>query len=182
MVEDELLKWQFRRGSPDALSRIYEKYLDPMLTLAMGLLNDTASAEDVVHDVFVSFARSAPGFRLRGSLSGYLATSVVNRVRDRRRQQRRQTRRDATSCVSCTCGESAAPDETVIFSEQAGRLNDAVAQLPEEQQEVVLLRLAMDMKFRDIARVQQTSVNTVLGRYRYGLKRLRSMLNGEVDE
>jgi RNA polymerase sigma-70 factor, ECF subfamily len=179
MVEDELLKWQFRRGNPDALARIYEKYLDPMLTLAMGLLNDTASAEDVVHDVFVSFAKSAPGFQLRGSLSGYLATSVVNRVRDRLRQQRRQTRRDATSCVS---NEASPPDETVIFTEQAGRLNEAVAQLPEEQREVLLLRLAMDMKFRDIAKVQQTSVNTVLGRYRYGLNRLRSMLNGEVEE
>ena len=50
------------------------------------------------------------------------------------------------------------------------------------QPEVVLLRLKADMKFRDIAKLQQTSVNTVLGRYRYGLTRLRSMLNGEVDE
>jgi RNA polymerase sigma-70 factor (ECF subfamily) len=179
MLEDELLKWKFRRGSREALARIYEKYLDSMLTLAMGLLNDVSEAEDVVHDVFVSFARSVPGFRLRGSLGGYLATSVVNRIRDRRRQQRRRTCRDAGFCVP---NESAGPDQTVIFTEQAGRLNAAVAQLPEEQREVVLLRLAMDMKFRDIAKVQQTSVNTVLGRYRYGLNRLKSMLNGEVDE
>jgi len=82
MLEDELLKWKFRRGSRDALARIYEKYLDSMLTLAAGLLNDASAAQDVVHDVFVSFAKSAPAFRLRGSLSGYLATSVVNRVRD----------------------------------------------------------------------------------------------------
>lgn len=86
IVEDELLKWKFRRGNPEALARIYEKYLDSMLTLAMGLLNDRAAAEDVVHDVFVSFARLGPGFRLRGRLSGYLATSVVNRVRDDRRR------------------------------------------------------------------------------------------------
>ena len=90
IVEDELLKWKFRRGSPEALARIYEKYLDSMLTLAMGLLNDRAAAEDVVHDVFASFARLGPGFRLRGSLGGYLATSVVNRVRDHRRRSRRQ--------------------------------------------------------------------------------------------
>ncbi|OHB67115.1 MAG: hypothetical protein A2Y77_05335 [Planctomycetes bacterium RBG_13_62_9] len=178
MLEDERLKWQFRRGSKEALARIYEKYLDSMLTLATGLLHDVNEAQDVVHDVFVSFARSASDFRVRGSLGGYLATSVVNRVRDRRRQHRRHVCRDARFCVS---QESAEPDQTVIFTEQAGRLNDAVAQLPDDQREVVLLRLKAGMKFRDIARLQQISVNTALGRYRYGLEKLRAMLNGEVE-
>ena len=178
MLEDELLKWKFRRGSQEALSRIYEKYLNSMLTLAMGLLNDTAEAEDVVHDVFVSFAKSAPDFRLRGSLSGYLATSVVNRVRDHKRRLRRHACRDARSGVSARSPE---PDEMVIFGEEAARLNEAVAELPEDQREVVLLRLTADLKFRDIAKLQQVSVNTVQGRYRYGLTRLRVRLNGEVE-
>jgi RNA polymerase sigma factor (sigma-70 family) len=180
MLEDELLKWKLRRGSKEALARTYEKYLDSMLTLAMGLLNDKSAAEDVVHDVFVSFAVSVRDFRLRGSLSGYLATSIVNRVRDRRRQQRRHALcRDATSCVSA---EPTSPDNAVIFTEQAGRINEAVARLPDDQREVVLLRLKAGMKFHDIARVQQTSVSTAQGRYRYGLEKLRAMLNGEVDQ
>ena len=74
------------------------------------------------------------------------------------------------------------PDQRVILDEQARLLNDAVAELPDEQREVVLLRLKADMKFRDIARLQKTSVNTALSRYRYGLERLRSTLNGEVHE
>lgn len=60
-MEDELLKWKFRCGSPEAFSRIYEKYLDQLLTLAMSLVNDAGAAEDIVHDVFVGFARSANG-------------------------------------------------------------------------------------------------------------------------
>ncbi len=180
MLEDELLKWRFRRNSREALARIYEKYLDSMLTLAAGLLNDANEAQDVVHDVFVSFARSASAFRLKGSLSGYLATSVVNRVRDRQRRRCRQVR--------CRVGlappenAAASPDDEVIFTEQACRLSQVLAELPEEQREVVLLRLTADMKFRDIAKVQQVSINTVQGRYRYGLDRLRSMLNGEVKK
>jgi len=179
MLEDELLKWKFRRGSQEALSRIYEKYLNSMLTLAMGLLNDKAAAEDVVHDVFVSFAKSAPDFRLHGSLSGYLATSVVNRVRDHKRRLRRHACGDAKSCVS-TSGPPE-PDEMVIFTEEAARLNEAVAELPEDQREVVLLRLTAGLKFRDVAKLQQVSINTVQGRYRYGLARLRARLNGEVE-
>jgi len=180
MLEDELLKWKFRRGSREALAKIYEKYLDPMLTLAAGLLNDASEAQDVVHDVFVSFARSSPGFRLRGSLSGYLATSVVNRVRDR---QRRRCRLVAISSKRIEpAREWASPDDEVVFTEQAGRLSQVIAQLPDEQREVVLLRLTADMKFRDIAKLQRVSINTVQGRYRYGLDRLRSMLNGEVEK
>jgi len=81
MFEDDLLKWKFKRGSNEALTLIYEKYLDSMLTLAMGLLKDTSTAEDVVQDVFVSFAWSQRNFQVRGSLSGYLATSVVTTPR-----------------------------------------------------------------------------------------------------
>jgi len=178
MLEDEILKWKFKRGDNGALTLIYEKYLDSMLTLAMGLLNDAGVAEDVVQDVFVSFAQSRHHFRVQGSLSGYLATSVVNRVRDHQRWQRRRALRNIDCRPSV---ETSSPEQVVILGEQARILIRAVSDLPEEQREVVLLRLKTGMKYRDIAKLQQTSVNTVLSRYRYGLERLRSMLNGEVE-
>jgi RNA polymerase sigma-70 factor (ECF subfamily) len=180
MLEDEVLKWRFKRGSDEALTLIYEKYLEPMLTLAMGLLNDAGAAEDVVQDVFVSFAQSRRSFRVRGSLSGYLATSVVNRVRDHQRRLRRRGRGGEKR--GQWASEAGGPEQAVILSEQAKLLSAAVAALPEAQREVVLLRLKADMKFRDIAQLQKISVNTALSRYRYGLETLRSTLNGEVEE
>jgi len=180
MLEDELLKWKFKRGSNEALTCIYEKYLEPMLTLAMGLLNDADAAEDVVQDVFASFAKSRRNFRMWGSLSGYLATSVVNRVRDHIRRRRRQA--GSSSNQAERICEPVRPEQAVILTEQAKLLTQAVAELPDEQREVVLLRLKANMKFRDIAKLQQTSINTVLSRYRYGLDRLRSMLDSEVEE
>jgi RNA polymerase sigma-70 factor, ECF subfamily len=180
MLEDEVLKWKFKRGSDEALTLIYEKYLDSMLTLAMGLLNDAGVAEDVVQDVFVSFAQSKRTFRVRGSLSGYLATSVVNRVRDHKRRLGRRAAQASDRVEHAS--ESMRPERAVILDEQAKLLNDAVAELPDEQREVVLLRLKAGMKFRDIARLQQTTTNTVLSRYRYGLEKLRSTLDGEVHQ
>jgi len=179
MLEDELLKWKLRQGSPEALARVYKKYIDAMLTLAMGLLGNRATAEDVVQDVFLSFARSARGLRAQGSLRSYLATGVLNRVRDRLRQSRRKVVcLDNTTDPIC---ESPGPEQAAVFSEELARLHRAVGELPDEQREVVLLRLKANLKFRDIAGLQQTSVSTVLGRYRYGLDRLRSLLNGEVE-
>ena len=180
MIEDELLKWKFKYGSREALSRIYEKYLNNLLTLAMALLNDAGAAEDVVHDVFVSFAKSAENFKLRGSLKSYLATCVINRARDRiRTKQRQSIRPNKNDLISSKVIE---PDQSVIYSEESRRLNYAIAQLPGLQREVIILRLKGEMKFKEIARLQGVSVSTIQGRYRYGLNKLRSILNGEVEK
>jgi RNA polymerase sigma factor (sigma-70 family) len=180
MIEDELLKWRFKRGSKDALRRIYEKYLNHLLTLAMALLNDAGRAEDVVHDVFVSFAGSAKDFKLGGNLKSYLTTCVINRARDRIRANRRSpVQLDAAESVSSNLN---GPDHAIICSEEAHRLNQAIAQLPDEQRQVIVLRLKGEMTFSQIAKLHNVSVNTIQGRYRYGLNKLRSVLNGEVEK
>ncbi len=174
MWEDELLKRKLRRGSIEALSRVYEKYLDSMLTLAMGLLHDAGEAQDVVHDVFVSFVRCADHFKVRGSLRAYLATGVVNRVRDRMRKDRRRAERLDTRPAPDR------PEELLIGTEEAQRLSRAMAELPPEQREVIVLRIKGNMKFREIAKLQGVPLQTVQARYRYGLNKLRTTLDGEV--
>ena len=82
MLTDRILIWRFNKGSADALRRIYEKYRGTMLTVATALCHDVHTAEDIVQDCFISFARMSGQFGMRGSLKAYLTTSVVNRVRD----------------------------------------------------------------------------------------------------
>jgi RNA polymerase sigma-70 factor (ECF subfamily) len=178
MIEDEMLKWRFRRGSREALARIYEKYVHLLLSIAMGLLNDPHEAEDVVQDVFVSFAKGASEFELQGSLKAYLATSVVNRVRDRVRRERIQLRR--MNEPGPLPPEPGGPDEPLVYSERCERLTRALAELPYEQREVVVLKVKDGLKLKDIARLQNVSIGTVHGRYRYGMDKLRGLLNGEI--
>ncbi|MBN2183046.1 MAG: sigma-70 family RNA polymerase sigma factor [Sedimentisphaerales bacterium] len=180
MIEDELLKWRFKHGSKEALQRIYQKYLNYMLTLAMALLHNATEAEDIVHDVFVSFAESAADFKLTGNLKSYLTTCVLNRARDRLRTNQRQViRPDRTEPTDSDINE---PDHRILSTEESLRLNHAFSQIPVQQREVVVLRLKSRMKFREIAKLQGVSVNTIQGRYRYGLDKLRSLLNGEVTK
>jgi RNA polymerase sigma-70 factor, ECF subfamily len=56
-----------------------------------------------------------------------------------------------------------------------------MAEIPYEQREVVNLYMQGDLTFRQIARMQNASINTVQGRYRYGIAKLRSLLNGELE-
>ena len=180
MLEDKLLVLKCRHGNKIAMCRIYEKYKDYLLTLAKGLLGEQATAEDVVHDVFVSFARLAKQFHLRGSLQGYLATCVRNLARDKIRARTRQTRALDSMNPVTLCTDN--PAQSVLESEELTRLRQALNQIPYEQREAVMLYLKGGMKFREIARLQGVSLSTTYGRYRYGLNKLRSLLNSEVEK
>jgi RNA polymerase sigma factor (sigma-70 family) len=176
MLEDKLLIWKFNRGNREALRSIYEKYKDDLVTLAAALLTDVASAEDVVHDVFLGFIESSRKFRLTGSLKGYLSTCVANNARNRNKAGRRHQNVEASVVMQ----DANRPDAAALFGEELCQLSLALAQLPYEQREVLLLHSCSGMKFKAIAREQDVSINTVQGRYRYAVDKLRSMLNGEV--
>jgi RNA polymerase sigma-70 factor (ECF subfamily) len=178
MLEDKLLILKFNRGNREALRSIYEKYKDDLVTLAAALLIDIASAEDVVHDVFVGFIKSSRKFRMTGSLKCYLATCVANNARNRNKTGRRHQNLETGAAMP----NANQPDAAAMFSEELSRLSLALGQLPYEQREVLLLHSYSGMKFKAIAQQQDVSINTVQGRYRYALDKLRSMLNGEVDK
>jgi len=179
MQEDRLLIERLKQGDSAALSRIYEKYGDALLTLAAKLLGDRIGAEDVLHDVFLTFAEGIGRFTLTGSLRGYLATCVANRARDRCRQRRRAVRlADAAAMVR---DEAMGPEAAAELDDEMERVGRALDRLPYEQREVVLLRTHGGLKFRQIADVQEVSVNTALGRYRYAMEKLRAWLGVEVD-
>ena len=179
-MEDKWLILRFKAGSTEALCRIYEKYEGVMLTVAAGLLNDVNAAQDAVHDVFVAFAQSPEQLRLAGSLRSYLTTCVANLARDRLRANRRRAER--LPDVEPQIDERTMPLSRAILDDELRQLAEALATLPYEQREVLVLHLKGDLTFREIANVQGASINTVQSRYRYGIDKLRSLLNGEVEK
>jgi len=178
MLEDEWLKVRFKAGSDAALQRIYQKYRDYLLTLAMGLLNDSYLAEDVLHDVFVTFAQSSNGFGLRGSLKSYLATCVANRAKDRLRSRKRRANTPEADAEVASGRDR--PDARTMATEQSRLVSAVLGQLPYEQRETITLHLSAGLTFRQIAKHQSVSTSTAKGRYRYGLQKLRSALNGRL--
>jgi RNA polymerase sigma-70 factor (ECF subfamily) len=180
MIEDELLKLRFKYGSSNALGRIYEKYANYLLTIAAALLNDTTEAEDVLHDVFVSFAKNANTFKVQGNLKSYLSTCIVNRVRDRLRSKK--TEKQSLEETGKSNFEPIEPMQVALCNEESKRLSQAMRLLPYEQKEVIVMRIKAGLKFKEIAKLQGASINTVQGRYRYGLNKLRSILDGEVEK
>ncbi len=180
MIGDKLLLWRFKRGDREALADIYRKYKDYLLRIAVTLSCDTGTAEDVVHDVFLSFTCSSDKLELDGSLKSFLATCVINRYRDIIRK--RQRHRNAAVGEVEDGPASRQPDEWIIRTDQLTNVNNAMRQLPNEQREVVVMRVYGDMRFRAIAECQNVSINTVQSRYRYALDRLQLLLKNEVKK
>jgi RNA polymerase sigma-70 factor (ECF subfamily) len=177
-MEDKLLVIRCKRGSTEALERIYEKYKKDMLILAVALLHNTSAAEDVVHDVFISFVQALEKFRLIGSLKGYLLTCIANRARNANKVKYRQA-------VESNLGEPVGSDKDnpsamILCNEQLQQLSNAMTGLPYEQRETIMLHFQAGMTFKSIAGLLGVSVNTIKSRYRYGIDKLRAILDGEV--
>jgi len=180
MIEDKLLLFRFKQGSREALRQIYDKYKVELLRLAVVLTGDVNPAEDTVHDVFVGFAQSGDRIRLIGSLKAYLVTSVINRVRNLRRDASRHGETGLDGAEHLPSSQRG-PQQWAILSEQLALLSRALQELPYEQREVIGLRMETDMTFGQIATVQGVSSDTAKGRYRYGMEKLRSLMDGEAD-
>jgi len=179
-MEDKLLVLRCKRGSRDALGRIYQKYKTDLLILAIALLNEKDAAEDLVHDVFVTFVQAVEKFRLTGSLKGYLLTCVANRARNinKAKHHRSVGLDEAESFGSGSDGTS----QLIIYNEQLQQLSDAMAHLPYDQREAIMLHFQAGMTFKTIAKSLGISANTAKSRYRYGLDKLRLILNDEVKK
>lgn len=174
MLEDRLLVRRFNAGDTQALRRIYEKYKDDLFAVAKALLRDAAAVEDVVHDVIVAFAAQAGRFRLKGSLKGYLAICVANRARN-------VSRRGKMPDPQGEPPHQPDASELVSDAELHEIVRAALAGLPPQQHRAIVLHVVGSLRFREIARQTGESVNTVKSRYRYGIAKLRSLLNGQVE-
>jgi RNA polymerase sigma factor (sigma-70 family) len=180
-LEDKLLIWKLNRGSEDALCRIYEKYRNDLVRIAAGLVNDVSTAEDVVQNVFLMLVRSAGKYEVRKNLKGYLTSCVVNKIRNLNRTKSVQEPLGLDD-VEPAISNSKAPDQCVACDEEFQLLYKAMTKLPYEQKEAVILHVQGKMKFKDIAKLQAVPIKTTLSRYNYGLNKLRSMLNSEVEK
>ncbi len=181
MLEDTLLILRFKHDSHEAFHRIYEKYRKYLLKIASALLHDIPLAEDVVQDVFLGFAQSGDRLKLYGNLKSYLRTCVIHSVRNKIRSAKLRSC-GTIDWIDPIATDLMQPDCWILLTERAHIIHDALCQIPFEQREVVVLHLYGGMKFREIAKLQAVPMNTIRSQYRYGLDRLRSLLNSDLKK
>lgn len=157
------------------LSAVYASQRLPMIRLARLLVDDTASAEDVVQDAFLGLWRHQHRLADERSATAYLRTSVVNGSRSALR--RRRTVRDHLSRQREPEPVSD-PATAIVASAAAADILDHVRQLPPRAREILVLRYWSELSLREIAHTLGISEGTVKSTLSRALDTLESSMGG----
>jgi RNA polymerase sigma-70 factor (ECF subfamily) len=176
--DDALLK-ALAAGDEDALAAIYDRYAAVCYGLARRIVVDEALAQDVVQEAFLAVWRDTGRFDpAKGTIGTWLLTLVhrraVDAVRRENRHRSRSTTLDALDGVA-TGGPSV--EEQADRTLRAGRVRDALGELPLAQRQALLLAYFGGYTQTEIARMTGSPLGTVKTRMFAGLRRLRQLLD-----
>lgn len=145
-----------------------------LLLYARQWASSRADAEDVIQMAFVRFWRRFPdGDRKHLPL---LYAAVRSIAMDLRRSGRRRVTREQAAGAEADAPDAPCFDTTIEDRETAHIVQVALSGLPDEQREVLALRIWGGLTFAEIARITEESINTVASRYRYALETLAKRL------
>jgi RNA polymerase sigma-70 factor (ECF subfamily) len=188
-MTDEALMAAYQKGDIAAFAELVSRHEMRLWNFVRRFVADSATAEDLLQEVFFRVVRSTAEWHPSAKFSTWLYTIARNLCTDnaRRGAFRKADSLDQTPGTSRDdsgphrIDKVAAPDgnaeKAAMNREIATRVDQAVASLPVEQREVFLMREVMDMSFAEIATATKTSEPTVKSRMRYALERLRSALD-----
>jgi RNA polymerase sigma-70 factor (ECF subfamily) len=164
-----------------ALAQLYDRYRAILFGLLMRILNNREEAEDVLQEVFLQVWRKAGDFdENRGRPFTWLVTLGRSRGIDRLRTL--ATRERVVEAGAREVHEEISDAASDAFrSEQRGLVNDALAQLPEEQKRPLMLAYFEGLTQSEIATNLGAPLGTVKTRMRTGLMKLREQLAGKGE-
>lgn len=188
-MEDQPLEHlleQYRKGDIEALGRLVDQTRRPLYGFIYGMVRDPHQAEDLFQDVWIRAIKGLHRYQSDRLLS-WLFRIARNRVIDisRKRkpdaslQQPIGTAETSNTLESVLPNLDQGPERQTSNRELALRIQQAVHSLPLEQREVYLMRTEADMPFKQIAAIQNVSINTSLARMHYAIKYLREALAGD---
>ena len=160
------------------LEELYDRFGEKLYHYLVLKLGSCQDAEDILQEAFYRFARYSVRWKMIRNPRAFVfkvARNEANRFLKRKIEQHKtlQLNLDSKKAIASVIQ---GPDES---SEKL--LAESLARLPEDQREIVLLKVFEGMTFKEIARLCGLSVNTAASRYRYGLSKLRLSLE-EMDE
>src|ERR1035437_8986846 len=178
---DHELIHQFRDGDLNALEALILRHKDKLFTSILFLVKDKYLAEDIFQDVLIKSIDTINGGRYtdEGKFLPWAMRIAHNLCVDHFRKIKRspsiKTSDDRDIFEVINFSEPGA-DEKMMQLQSHDRVRKLLEMLPEDQREVIVMRHYADLSFKEIAKLTNCSINTALGRMRYGLINLRKMM------
>lgn len=180
-LSDQQLIHLYLDGNSEALSSLVERYKDKIFTSIYLLVKDKYLAEDLFQDTFIKVIDTINGGRYtdEGKFLPWVMRIAHNLCVDHFRKVKRSPSiktSDNHDIFEVLNFSEAGADEKIMQGQSHERVRKMLDMLPDDQKEVIVMRHFADLSFKEIAKLTDCSINTALGRMRYGLINLRKMM------
>lgn len=195
-ADEQALAQAAAAGDARAFEEIVRRHAGLVLGLGRRILRSRDAADDLLQDVFVKVHRALPEFRGESSLKTWIARVTVNAARNRRRDDARRLRvvaplgegsssaagadDDPPSLDEMAVDGAPSPERSALSADAQGRIEAALAGLPEEFREAILLREIEGLSYDEIAQALGVSLGTVKSRIARARLRLQEDLGDLV--
>lgn len=176
-TSDDVLMLAWAAGDAGAFEVLYSRHRGPLYRFLLRQLRDSALADEFFQDVWQRVIGARQGWKPDAQFNTWLFRIAHNRLNDywRGLKHRPATPQDGDERAA-RVPDPTTPERELSEFEQRRRLQRAIEELPEEQREVVLLRLEQELSLEEIGAITGVGRETVKSRLRYAMDKLRARL------
>lgn len=180
-LEDHDLVAQYRDGNEQAFEVLIRRHQKRIFLQIYSKVQDSEIADDLFQETFIKIIRSLrkSNYEEKGKFLPWAIRVANNTTLDffRRESRKKEFRPNGEFTVFDTYGESDRPFEQELIESQINEdLNKLITYLPEEQRQVLELRVFCNYSFKEIAEETNVSINTALGRMRYAVGNIQKLM------
>lgn len=180
-IPDSLLVNSYLQGNINAFNIIVKRYQSRIYTSIFLLVKDKYLSEDIFQETFIKVVDKLNGghYNEEGKFLPWVMRIAHNLCIDHFRKLKRiptivtNENKDIFELINFV---EPSTEDKIVKKETANVLNKMLDLIPEDQREVIILRHFAGMSFKDISFIMNCSINTALGRMRYGLNNLRRLM------
>lgn len=179
---DRQLVEAYIRGNEECFQELLKRYKSRVFGKITMYVKDRAAAEDIFQDTFMKAIHALKDgqYNEEGKFSAWIMRIAHNLCIDYFRIKKKMPMSraiDDYDPFDYICSSEKNSEQTSINKQVLSDTKRLLAQLPDEQREIVMMRLYYDMSFKEISDTLNISINTALGRMRYALINLRKMID-----
>jgi len=181
-VSDQVLITNYLNGDEASFETLLLKYKDRVFAQLYLMVKDRDLAEDLFQETFIKVVNTLKlgKYNHEGKFLPWVKRIAHNLAIDHFRKLKKRNEiynKDEYDLMANIPEDSLNVEEAIVSAQIMGSLKGLVEELPQEQREVIMMRIYMGLSFKEIADETNVSINTSLGRMRYALINLRKIIS-----
>ena len=181
-ISDALLVQDYVAGNEDALATLIKRHESKIYGFIYSKVSDRDVANDIFQDTFIKVIKTlkSNSYNEEGKFLPWVMRIAHNLIIDFFRKNKKMPLHRETedfSVFSIMTDDTLTIENQLIANQVELDIKKLIEELPEDQKEVLVMRMYQDMSFKEISELTGVSINTSLGRMRYALMNLRNVID-----